>query len=51
MALSRVLGSATRCGETIDASFWRDGNRILIRAETRERSTPVLGNVWLDIAD
>ena len=51
MALSRVPGSATHCGETIDVSFWRDGNRILIGSETRERSTPVLSNAWLDIAD
>ena len=37
-------------GETIDVSFWRDGNRILIGSVTRERSTPVLTNAWLEVA-
>lgn len=36
-------------GETIDVSFWRDGNRILIGSETRQRSTPVLTNAWLEV--
>lgn len=38
-------------GETIRASFWREGGRILVAAKTTGRGTPVLSNAWLNITD
>ena len=36
-------------GETIVTSVWEDGDKLLIQASTKERSTPVITNsaIWL----
>lgn len=36
-------------GETIVTSFWKDGNRILINASTKERGTPVITNAAITV--
>ncbi len=36
-------------GETIVTSAWVDGNRILIRAETKERGSPVISNAAIEV--
>ncbi len=38
-------------GETIQVSLWRDGKRVLIGTETRERGTPVLTNAWVEVTE
>jgi acyl dehydratase len=36
-------------GETIVTSFWREGNTILVAAQTKERGTPVITNAAITI--
>jgi acyl dehydratase len=36
-------------GETIVTSMWRDGNKILIAAKTKERGTPVISNAAITL--
>ncbi|GIW14959.1 MAG: 3-alpha,7-alpha,12-alpha-trihydroxy-5-beta-cholest-24-enoyl-CoA hydratase [Tepidiforma sp.] len=38
-------------GETIVTSFWREGNTILVAAQTKERGTPVITNAAITIRD
>ncbi len=38
-------------GETIETSMWRDGNKILIAAKTKERGTPVISNAAVTLRD
>ncbi len=38
-------------GETIVTSMWREGNRILIQATAKERSSPVLTNAAITLRD
>jgi len=36
-------------GETIVTSMWRDGNKILVAAKTKERGTPVISNAAITL--
>ena len=36
-------------GETIVTSMWKEGNKILIAAKTKERGTPVIGNAAITL--
>ncbi|MBM4335811.1 MAG: 3-alpha,7-alpha,12-alpha-trihydroxy-5-beta-cholest-24-enoyl-CoA hydratase [Deltaproteobacteria bacterium] len=38
-------------GETIETSMWREGNKILIAAKTKERGTPVISNAAITLRD
>lgn len=58
-ALGGDTGKVARCqarfagvvfpGETIVTSFWREGNTILVAAQTKERGTPVITNAAITI--
>ena len=36
-------------GETIETSMWRDGNKILIAARSKERGAPVISNAAITL--
>lgn len=36
-------------GETLVTSLWKDGNRVLIAAKTKERGTPVISNAAITL--
>ena len=36
-------------GETIVTSVWREGDRLLVAAKTKERDTPVLSNAAIEL--
>ena len=38
-------------GETIETSMWREGNKILIAAKTKERGAPVISNAAITLRD
>ena len=38
-------------GETIETSMWRDGNKILIAAKSKERGAPVISNAAITLRD
>ena len=38
-------------GETIETSMWRDGNKILIAAKSKERGTPVISNAAITLRE
>jgi acyl dehydratase len=37
-------------GETIVTSLWKEGDKILVNAKTKERDTPVITNSAISIA-
>ena len=38
-------------GETLETSMWREGNKILIAAKSKERGTPVISNAAITLRD
>jgi len=38
-------------GETIETSMWREGNKILIAAKSKERGAPVISNAAITLRD
>ncbi len=38
-------------GDTIVTSLWREGNRVLIKSDNKERETPVLSNAVIELRD
>ena len=36
-------------GETIVTSYWKEGDKVLIQAKTKERDTPVITNAAITI--
>jgi acyl dehydratase len=54
-AVEEVTGYSARFagvvfpGETIVTSMWKEGDKILISAKTRERDTPVISNSAITI--
>jgi multifunctional beta-oxidation protein len=38
-------------GETIVTSMWKEGDKILVEAKTKERDTPVITNAAITIRD